>query len=573
MPTDAFEIAGVKTEYNVPVRMRDGVVLRCNVYRPAADHPVPVLLLRNPYDKDVAQTYVYAHPAWYARHGYVVVVQDTRGRHASEGAFYPLRLEAEDGYDTIEWCAALRYTSGEVGTYGFSYPGVNQLFAAAERPPHLRAVCPAFYPSGMYEGFAYVGGAFSLALMAHWAVILAADSSRWRGDHALAAEIRAADQSVGAWHPTLPLTEIPLLQNSDLMPFFADYLAHPSRDAFWNEWDLESRYPSIKVPSLHIGGWYDTFITGTLRGYQRLAALGRAEQRLLVGPWYHLPWTQKVGDIDFGEGARNVVDDYHIAWFDAWLKGDRTKLDALPRVRVFVMGENRWRDLDRWPPPGVEDTAYYLHSEGQANSLSGNGKLDTVAPAAEPPDFFVYSPHEPVPSLGGHSCCYPDRAPMGPYDQRPVEMRNDVLVYTSEPLEAPLEVAGPVSARLWAATTARDTDFTVKVCDVFPDSRSINLCEGIIRGRYRQGPAVERLLEPNRVYDFRLDVGVVCNVFRPGHRIRIEVSSSNFPTFDRNPNTGQAFGEATEFDPIPATQIVFHSASYPSQISLPVLRS
>lgn len=572
MAAHAFPGAGIIVERNVPVPMRDGVVLRADIYRPAGEERRPVLLLRLPYNKDIAQSYVYAHPAWYAQQGYVVVVQDTRGRFASEGEFYPLRKEATDGFDTIEWCAALPYTNGRVGTYGFSYPGINQLLAAAERPPHLVTACPAFCPAGFYEGCAYVGGAFSLALMESWTVQMAAEAAHRRGERATEAELRTADRVIEQWYPWLPLKDFPPLKKVGLMPHFFDFLQHPAHDDFWHEWDLEPRYQNIQLPCLHIGGWYDTFISGTVLNYERLSALNQAEQRLLVGPWYHLPWSQHTGALDFGDEARNLVSEYQLAWFDAWLKADRRKLEALPRVRLFIMGENRWQDASQWPLPGTEYWPFYLHSGGRANSLSGDGSLSTSPPAQEPPDIYVYDPHDPVPSLGGHSCCYPDRSPMGPADQRPVETRNDVLVYTSEALTRPLKIAGRISATIWAATTARDTDFTVKVCDVFPDGQAINLTEGIIRGRYRESRERELLLEPHRVYRFDIDVGVTANVFQPGHRLRVEVSSSNFPAFDRNPNTGGPFGEDEEFDLTPATQMVFHSAQYPSHLSLPVVK-
>lgn len=320
MPSEnAYDEAGIVVERNVAVRMRDGTKLAVNIHRPAGTGRWPVLLSRHPYNKDVAQTYVYNHPAWYARQGYVVVVEDTRGRFGSEGEFYPMRLDAEDGYDTIAWCAGLPNSSGKVGTFGFSYPGLNQLLAASLRPPNLAAAAPAMYAGsgGFYEGFVYVGGAFALSAVAHWVVILAPDAAKRHGSVADLAAIVAADAAVGHWHSGTPLNRIPLLDRPDLMPFFADFLGHPTRAAIWNESDLGSRADTVDVPCLHIAGWYDTFVNQTLACYERLRSRGVSEHRLLIGPWTHIPWNAQIGEVDFGPEAHNVVDSWHLAWFDA----------------------------------------------------------------------------------------------------------------------------------------------------------------------------------------------------------------------------------------------------------------
>ena len=570
--TDAREAAGIAVETDVPVRMRDGVHLACDIWRPASGGPVPALVQRQPYDKRVAQTYVYDHPAVYARHGYAVVIEDSRGRYASEGAFYPLRRDAEDGYDTIEWCAAQPWCNGRVGSFGFSIPGINQLLAAALQPPHLAAAVPGFYPGGMYEGFTHVGGTFGLAAVMDWALIIAGEAAQRRGDADVLGAIGAAQAVGGRWPAALSLKDIPFLETPDLLPFLKDYVDHPAMGAYWEEWELAPRLAQVDVPCLHVSGWYDSFIPQTIAAYEALSAAGTAEHRLIVGPWYHIPWTQQVGAIDFGDEAKNAVSVYERAWFDAWLKDDRSALEALPPVRLFVTGENRWHDADAWPLAGAASERWYLHSGGRANSLSGDGTLGRDAPGDEPPDFFIYNPFDPVPSLGGHSCCLPATAPMGPMDQRPVEYRNDVLVYSSAPLDASLFAAGFVTARLSAATSAADTDFTVKLCDVEPDGRSINLFEGVIRGRFRESRAAEAPLEPHRVYEFTIDVGVICHLFRAGHRVRVEVSSSNYPAFDRNPNTGGPIGSEHAFDLVPAHQTVFHDGTRPSFIELPVIR-
>ena len=564
-------VADVLCERDVPVKTRDGTVLRCDVWRPRSSEAVPALLQRQPYDKRMAQAYVYAHPAWYARQGYGVVVQDLRGRGASEGSFYPLRGDAEDGIDTIAWCAAQSWCSGKVASFGFSLPGLNQLLAAAEKPAALVAAIPGFYPQGMYDGLTHVGGAFGLAAVLNWALLLAPDAARRAGRPELLNDIRNAS-GCGGPAPTLALKDMPFLVQPDVMPFLRDYLEHPAFGAYWQEFELGQRLSRISVPCLHLSGWYDSFVTQTMQAYERFSSETRSEHRLLVGPWYHIPWTQQVGAVDFGDAARNFVDEYQLAWLDAWTKGRREALDALPRVRVFVTGSNSWHDADRWPLPGTTTQTWNLRSAGRANSLSGNGVLSLDKPGEnELSDYFFYDPGGPVQSIGGHSCCYPQAAPMGPMDQRDVELRNDVLVYSSAPLERPVWVAGTVTARLFAATSARDTDWVIKLCDVAPDGRSLNIQEGVIRARFRNGFDHVTLLEPDSVNDYTITVGACCHRFAPGHRIRIQVTSSNFPAIDRNPNTGGPLGMEGPFEWVPASQTILHDAAHPSCIVLPVV--
>jgi uncharacterized protein len=564
-------MADVLYERDVPVKMRDGTVLSCDVWRPKSGGPVPALLQRQPYDKRLAQAYVYAHPAWYARQGYGVVVQDSRGRGSSEGDFYPLRGDGEDGFDTIAWCAAQSWCSGKVASFGFSLPGLNQLLAAAEKPPALVTAIPGFYPQGMYDGLTHTGGAFGLAAVLDWALLLAPDAARRANRPDLLEEIRHAAGCGGA-APTIALKDIPFLLEPDLMPFLRDYLEHPAFGSYWQEFELGERLSRIDVPCLHLSGWYDSFVTQTLNAYARFTSETSSEHRLLVGPWYHIPWSQQVGAVDFGDAARNMVDEYQLAWLDAWTKGRREALDALPRVRLFVTGSNSWHDADRWPLPGVTAQTWYLRSAGRANSLSGDGVLSPDKPdAVELADYFFYNPTAPVQSIGGHSCCYPQAAPMGPMDQRDVEIRNDVLIYSSSPLERSLWVVGPVKARLFAASSARDTDWVVKICDVAPDGRSLNIQEGVIRARFRNGFDQPDLIEPDSIIEYTIDVGTCCHRFEAGHRIRVQVTSSNFPGIDRNPNTGGPIGMEGPFEWIPASQTVFHDATHPSSIALPVM--
>lgn len=566
----------VTIEHNVPARMRDGVTLYADIYRPLADTPLPVILMRTPYDKTLALDAGHKPALWFARQGYIVVIQDTRGRFASEGEFYPFRYEMEDGYDTVEWAARLPGSNGKVGMYGFSYVGATQLLAAVMQPPHLTCIAPGFTASDYYDGWTYRGGALSLAFAVSWALGLAFDDAIKQGRPEVARDLQQMLQRLpeGYWY--LPLSELPLLRQNHLAPYFFDWLAHPTWDEYWKRWSIRTRYAQIQVPALHCGGWYDVFLEGTLENFRGIRAQGATEtarkgQRLLVGPWIHSPWTSRVGELDFGPAAANPVDDAIIRFFDYWLKGIDNGVGRELPVGLFVMGENKWRYENDFPPRRARPYRYYLHSTGRANSLNGDGALDLNPPGEEPSDGYNYDPFWSVPSRGGQSCCEPQLAPMGPYDQREIEARNDVLVYSTPPLEHDLEVCGTVTATLYASSTARDTDFIVKLVDVFPDGRAINLCEGMLRTRYRSGLEQPQPIEPEVVYEYQIVVGSTCNLFRAGHRLRIDISSGSFPMYDRNPGHGGEIARATLLDFHAARQQVFHDARYPSHITLPII--
>ena len=554
----------VEIATNVRVVMRDGAVLRADVYRPRVDRRLPALLLRIPYNKELAQSYVYAHPLWYARQGFAVVVQDVRGRYRSDGAFYPLRQEADDAVDTLAWLGTLPFIGEAVGMYGFSYPGKAQLLAAARGDPRLAAIAPGFCGSGMYAT-AFTNGAFNLAMMVSWSIQLALDEARWQRDRRACQILSDALETLPRQYATLPLRALAPLRATGRSQFFFDMLDHPVRDAFWRDLELGAGgFEAIGVPGLHFGGWYDTFVSETLRTFEHLS--GRADQFLLVGPWLHLPWSPWVGETDFGDAARCEIDEVQVRWFRHWLvDGGRGELD-LPRVRIFVMGRNEWRSEGEWPLGRARDVTFFLHSGGRANSLNGDGWLSADPPGNEPADMFAYNPLDPVPSLGGHSCCFPHQAPMGPCDQRAVEARNDVLVYSSRGLEAPMEVTGRARVRLFVASSAATTDFTVKLVDVHADGRAVNLCESVFRVGEPTSPG--RLLRDGEVRELSFEVGVTSNWFGGGHRVRLEVSSSNFPMYDRNLNS---LSPSDEWSAVVATQRVFHTAEFASALILPVV--
>ena len=561
----------VRVEKNVEARMRDGVILRADVYRPGTGGTYPVLLQRTPYSKN-DDSYLGGFRALAAR-GFIVVVQDTRGRYMSDGVARP-HDEAEDGFDTVQWARTLPGANGKVGMWGGSYLATTQLLAASLQPDGLTALFPSSSYSSRYD-MVFQGGAFYLNDGLGWNLGQSIDVRRRvftplvsrDGPIGLDDEQRKALRERWLWH--LPLKSMDALELKRFAPGYSEMLAHPSYDRFWERFDIEARHERFTAPAFHLTGWYDTLLTGTLRNFTGLRAraaneVARRQQRLIVGPWTHARPTlnsTKIGDVDYGPHAGFSAQDAYEQWFDRWLKDGESR-GAAP-VRIFVMGENKWRDEQEWPLARARLTTFFLHSKGGANTASGNGTLSTVVPADEPPDQYTYDPWDPVPTgaTGGYSRI--------PSNQRPIEERADVLVYSSAHLERDVEVTGPLSVTLWIASSARDTDFTAKLVDVHPDGTARAINDGILRARYRRSKSTPVLLTPGEPTEITIDMGATSNVFLAGHRIRLDVSSSNFPRFDRNPNTGGTFGEDSEL--LRARQTVFHDTTRPSRLVLPVI--
>lgn len=574
MPVEKLPGTDVTLQRDVPAEMRDGTVLRADIYRPPGNEPLPVLLARSPYGKTVnVSTFGSAHPIWLSGNGYVVVVQDTRGRYSSEGEFYPFLNEMEDGHDTIEWAAQLPGANGKVGMFGFSYVGATQLLAAVTRPPSLASIAPAFTSSQYYDGWTYNSGALATAFVCYWANLLALDTAKRRND---AAGVDGLLTSLGRapdWYWSLPLSEYPPLEGGHA-PYFFDWIEHHTYDDYWKRWSIDEDYSRIEVPALHIGGWYDVFLTGTVRNFMGLRAeagnpASREGQKLLVGPWAHMPWTP-VGRGGSEGPSTNTVDDWMLRWFDQTLKGNETGVLDHP-VTLFTL-DGEWADFDDWPPTDVRVERWYAHSNGRANSKYGDGWLDRDEPGREPADVFVYDPGVPIPSLGGHSCCFDSITPMGPADQHAAEVSRMMLVYTSEPLPQPIDVVGDVSVTLYAASSAPDTDFTARFCVVDGDGRSVNLQEGILRARYRNSLSEPELLEPSDIYELSIELGPVGTRIPAGSRIRLDVSSSDFPQWDRNLNTGGTPLHESVMAARPATQTVLHDSLHATCLNLPVRR-
>lgn len=567
-------------EKNIEIPMRDGCVLKGDLFRSDSAEKLPVLLNRTPYDKKfplISSLTLDAIRA--ATRGYNVVFVDCRGRFASDGVFTCFVDEARDGYDTIEHLARQPWANGKVGTFGASYMGATQWLAAATRPPSLKAMVPAITASDYHDGWTYQGGAFSLFFNVSWTMtsLGLARLMRERTTNPKAAEeIAVVMGSIDAMRERmdfLPLKEFPMFRAG--APYFFDWLDHPYYDDYWRALSIEERHAEIDVPALNIGGWYDIFQGGTIRNYLGMRGRGAAgpAATLMMGPWHHtLPLSSLVGQVDMGFRSSPIsidLDGMQLDWFDYWLKGKANGVADGAPVRLYVMGRNEWRDEKEWPLPGTEWRRYYLHSRGRANSAHGDGALATDAPGAEPADSFLYNPLNPVPTAGGGLCCYPNSVPGGAFDQAMVEHRGDVLVYSTEPLAEDLEIIGPVKFTLYASSSAPDTDFTAKLVDVGPCGFARNLTDGILRARVRESQSSPRLMRPGQVYEFTIDLWSTANLFKVGHRIRLEVSSSNFPRFDRNPNTGHDLFADAETQP--AMQTVRHDREFASYLTLPVI--
>ena len=563
-PTD------VVIEHNVAMKTRDGVTLFADVYRPAGDDSFPVLLVRTPYDK----TGDAGFGRMAALRGFMVVAQDVRGRYTSEGEWYTFKHEIEDGYDTVEWAAALPHSNGKVGMFSGSYVGATQMLAAIGHPPHLAGICPVVTASDYHENWTYQGGAFEQWFNQSWTAGLAQDTAN--------RELKKATNALVADN-VLPLNRFPVfnLQATDgenfthrLAPYYLDWLAHPNYDAYWKQWSIEENFGSIQVPALVVAAWYDIFQGGSLRNYLGIRAHGgtetaRNQTQLVVAIGGHSGSSRKVGEVDFGPDAPFDENAITLDWYDYLFKGKQNQFANGKPVKIFVMGENNWRDEANWPLERARETRYYLHSGGKANSAAGDGTLATDVAKKEAADSFVYDPASPVPTVGGPLCCDAVHLAPGPRDQSQVESRQDVLVYSTPTLEDDVEVTGPVGLDIFAKSSAVDTDFTGKLVDVGPDGKAINLTEGILRVVYRDGMSEPKPIEPGKVYEYKIDLWSTSNVFLKGHKIRLEVSSSNFPRFDRNLNNGKSAADSTVF--VKVTNTILHDTQHPSALVLPLV--
>ena len=568
------------------VPMRDGTRLAADIFRPDAPGRFPVLVSRGPYGKE-GYLDQPNHSMWFfPKNGYVFVNQDCRARFDSEGDYYdPVFQEAEDGWDTVEWAARQSWSTGRVGTTGQSYLGATQYTLAGMNPlpPHLQAMAPVSASSDFHQSWVYhTGGAMEWGWMVPYAIFKGRNTLERAGRSDLLTQMdeyvlppgNFAQPLTDRWYLHLPLRDW-IDRLKEAAPYFHEYFDQELDGPYWWRANLLKNLGGVKIPMFHVSSWYDIFLEGALNSFQAIRERGASElarnnQRLLIGPWAHIrPFTEPnsggAGDIDFGDNARVELHDYLLRWFDHWLQDIDSGITGEPPVYLFVMGENRWRQENEWPLARTHYTPYYLHSQGSANTRHGDGSLSTVPCGEESHDQFVYDPQDPAPTAGGNTLIID----YGVADQGMVEDRADVLVYTSEPLERDLEITGPIKVHLYASTSAVDTDFTAKLVDVRPDGYAQNLQDGIIRARYRTSVAQPSFVRPGQVYRYTIDLGSTSHVVKAGHRVRLDISSSNFPRFDRNPNTGAALGVDDRLEA--AHQTVHHSGLYPSHVELPVI--
>ena len=589
--------AGGVTCTVVQAPMRDGVNLATEVYLPPGDGPFPVILQRTPYNRRSPASGSDCDASigsYFAERGFATLNQDSRGRYRSEGEFDAMRQEAQDGYDAVEWAAVQPWSNGKVGMMGGSYVGLTQWQAAIGAPPHLVAIAPHYSSSDYLQGWTYQGGAFDLWFAQSWTAQTLAPDTLQRRLEAGGMPAEQVQQEVAAfvdagrekllddWLWQLPLKDFAAFRrDGNIAAYYDEWLARPGYDDYWAAMDVETKYPRIQVPALITGGWYDIFQEGTIRNFIGMRAAGGTEtarngtQLVMRALCHACPADTAAGDIDFGPDNTFDLNAAWARWFDYWLKGIDNGVADDPAVRLFVMlppdegtaGSGFWMEAEEFPLADAEETRFYLASGGNANTAAGDGALRTDGPRGSA-DEYIYDPADPVPTVGGNMCCRNDLLASGAFDQREVEQRDDVLVYTSAPLDEDLTAIGPVRVNLWAASSAPDTDFTAKLVDVHLDGYAHNVSEGIIRARYRNSEHRESWLTPGAVHEFTIDLGFTATVFRQGHRIRLEISSSNFPHFDRNLNTAAPYGESAEMQT--ATQRVVHDAEHPSQLVLQI---
>jgi hypothetical protein len=555
---------GVRLQRGVICRMSDGVQLISDHYYPSGDGPFPTLLMRQPYGRDIASTVVYAHPVWFARHGYHVVIQDVRGRGDSEGDFYPFRSERKDGAETIAWLRSHPRCNGRIGMYGFSYQGLTQLLAAAEQPQGLVCIAPGMTACDLYRGWFYRNGALRLSSTLGWGIqMLRADAGR-RGLRAASDALEAAWSNVRAQANFVPYGEHPAIGAAGVPEYVRDWLAHDQPGEFWQRLDVSLDLAKIAVPALHVSGWFDTYLNGSVDGFLALikgaaTEFAKRHQYLIAGPWVHIPWGELIGGQNLGAEALLDTDAVLLRWFNHWLKASGEFTDE-PRVRHFALGENRWFSAEEWSEQGVD---FHLRSRGRADSRKGDGILVEDAPTAdEPRDIFVYDPGVPVFAPGGPT------AVSGPHDQAEAELGNNLLVYTGEPLQKPLHIFGRPRITLYAATSAASADFTAKLVRVLPDGRALFVCMGVGRSSYL---FADKSYKADAVQRWEFDLDPTSCVFFPRERLRLEIASSAFPLYDRNPSTAAPASQASHWNWARSTQQVLHTRECPSALHLPVV--
>lgn len=499
---------------------RDGVRLDADLYRPDAAGEFPVLLMRQPYGRTIASTVVYAHPIWYAQQGYIVVIQDVRGRGTSAGEFNFFSQEVNDGLDTVNWAAHLPGSTGEVGMYGFSYQGMTQLYAAMEKPSALKTLCPAMLGYDLYADWAYENGAFCLQSNLSWAIQLATETARLKGDESAYEILYAASRNLPLYNP--PSQFIEALKQYVPQGYYFEWLTYAHPHEYWE--NLSPKLTDIDLPMLHIGGWFDPYLRGTLRLYQERVSCSNSLQYLIIGPWAHLPWGRKVGAIDYGLEASNFIDQLQIRWFDYFLKGIDTGLLEEPSISLFEMGSNQWQRFNVWSSEGTQ--SYFLTSTGLASVRDDAGHLIPSPPTTTIEDIFVHDPWRPVPALGGHAAI-----PAGSFDRSSLDCRTDILTYTSAPLTEDLALVGEVEVEIFCTADVPSFDLCAILSEVKLNGSVYNFTQGYCRVKDSQNP-VKFLLQ------------ATCMKIVKGNALRLSLSAACFPAYDLNPGTGEVASQA-----------------------------
>ena len=576
-PLLSMPVQEVTVEKDVAVPMRDGVRLVTDIYRPAAGGVFPVILVRTPYKKEMNEL----QARYYARRGYVYVVQDCRGRFGSPGTWEPFIDESRDGYDAVEWAAVQPWSNGKVGMIGASYLGWVQWWAARDRPPHLTTIIPNVAPPDPYFNIPYEYGCFFLVGAIWWADVLESEAT---GDLSGAAMEKIAAKKYQTLLRHLPVIDLDERVLGRKNPYWRKWIEHPNNDAYWRSASFLDRLDSLDIPVFHQSGWFDGDGIGSKLNYLRMRSHGHGNQKLTLGPWGHTDTaTRRIGGRDFGEAAIIDLQRDYLRWFDHWLKGIDNGIDREPLVSIFVMGSNRWLRGPDYPLPGTRMTNLYLAGDGPANTSKGKGRLAFDPPTADnPPDHYAYDPADPTPDPKFYDD--PEDEGAGEPSVTSVEERrrlkiahhekvdserSDILVYQTDPLTAPLTIAGPISAVLYASTSAKDTDWFVRMSEVDSTGGIFALVEGKIRARFRTSFAKPEPVKPDEICAYELDLWQTGITIPPGNRLRIEVASACFPTFSRNLNTGGHNETETTF--VTAKQVIYHDAEHPSHVVLPVI--
>ena len=544
----------VRPKVKLSMLTQDGTRLDADVYYPEAAGPFPVLLMRQPYGRAIASTVVYAHPTWYAAHGYIVVIQDVRGRGTSAGEFQLFEHEIADGYDSVNWAAQLPQSSGQVGMYGFSYQGMTQLYAAVQQPPALKALCPAMLGYDLYHDWAYEGGAFCLQANLSWATQIAAETARLKGDTATFQALKAAAGNLPG-QDAIP-ADPDFLRTLAPDSFYHDWLQRSPTDPYWAKLSPQTYIDALNLPMLHIGGWFDTFLRGTLNLYTAMVSQPEppASQYLIIGPWAHLPWGRRVGALDYGAAAVSPCDRAQIRWFDHWLKGIDTGLLTEPPVKLFEMGSNQWRQFAAFPQ--ADRQSYFLTSTGLANLDPQNGTLSpnlSIADSILPPDVIVHDPWRPVPALGGHATF-----PAGSYDRSALDGRSDILTYTSAVFTADLGLIGTILVAVNCTADTPSFDLCAVLSDVHPHGQVYNFTQGYCRMAIGATGPVQIMLQPT------------CMRILAGHALRLSLSAAAFPAYPVNSGTGAGPAQERAIAAQIITLTLISDAESPSRIELPI---